>query len=96
MRDVRFNDRKTIQKPIPKKIKTATTRVTKNCGVAADRKSQLIAVFAPPPVLVDALWMLQTTNATVTRNAPPIEVAVPAMKAFRKFKGTLSRVETEV
>jgi hypothetical protein len=78
-----FNDRKTIQKSIPKKIKTTTAKVTKNCGIATDRKSQLVALFGPLTVLAGALWMVQTMYVTVTRDAPGIEVAMPAMNPFR-------------
>jgi hypothetical protein len=52
---VLFNMRQTIQKPIPKKTETATAGVIKNCGVAMDRKSQLVAWSAPPMVLAGAL-----------------------------------------
>jgi hypothetical protein len=91
LRAASCTDRNTIQKPIPKKIKTTTAKATKNCGVATDRKSQLVAFSGPPTVLAGALWMVQAMYATVARNAPWIEVAVPAMKAFRKFQGNASR-----
>jgi hypothetical protein len=57
--------------------------VAKNCGVTADRKSQIVALSAPPIVLAGALWMIRTKYAAVTRYPPSTEVAVPEMTHFR-------------